>query len=359
MHSNAVLTIDLDAIAANWKLLCNTHKGQVAAVAKADGYGLGAVPVCTRLLREGCTHFFVAQLGEAVALAPHLPGANVYALGGVLPGDAAVFTEHNITPVLNTMDDISCWSEHAHTLGRSLPALLHVDTGMSRLGLPPRDVGLLVDNSAYLHGINLQYVITHLACADDPDHPMNAAQRTRFADACARLKAPMRSFANSSGIFLGTPFASDLARPGAALYGINPTPAKPNPMRPVVTLESRVLQVRDIAAGTPVGYNATWTAKRASRIATIGVGYADGYPRCLSNQSAASFNGRMVPLVGRVSMDLLTFDVTDAPDVVPGTMLELMGPTITPDMLAEQADTNGYEILTTLGHRFTRRYIGA
>ncbi len=359
MRGNAILTVDLNAIAANWKTLCHAHRGPVAAVVKADGYGLGAVPIAKRLRREGCTHFFVAQLGEAVALTPHLRDATIYVLGGILPGDEAAFVKHDIIPVLNSMDDISRWSQYARLLGRTLPALLHIDTGMARLGLPPEDIGLLTSNSAWLYGISLRYVMTHLACADEPHHPLNAKQRIRFADACARLKAPLRSFANSSGIFLGTDYASDLARPGAALYGINPTPDKPNPMHIPLKLEACVLQVRSIAAGTSVGYNATWEARHTARIATVGVGYADGYPRILSTQASACFNGQMLPMAGRISMDLMTFDATNAPDLVPGSMLELIGPSVPPDLLGQQAGTNGYEILTTLGRRFVRQYIGA
>jgi alanine racemase len=201
--------------------------------------------------------------------------------------------------------------------------------------------------------------MTHLVASEVPDDPINQAQRDRFAAACAALPAAPRSLANSSGIFLGPDFASDLARPGAALYGINPTPGHPNPMRSAVTLKARVVQVRQIGAGEGVGYNSTWRASRDSRIATVSVGYADGFLRSLSNRATAFFDGRPVPLVGRVSMDLTTFDVTDHPGIVPGAWLELIGPRATPDDLAEAAGTNGYEILTSLGPRYHRVYRGA
>jgi len=198
--------------------------------------------------------------------------------------------------------------------------------------------------------------MTHLACADEPEHPLNAAQAARFRAACARLPQAPRSLANSSGIFLGPDFASDLARPGCALYGINPTPGAPNPMRQVVRLEAPVLQVREIPKGASLGYGATWIAPRPSRIATVAAGYADGYLRALSGRGIGNFAGRTVPLVGRVSMDLITFDVTDAPDLAPGDMIELIGPGNTPDDLAARAGTIGYEILTSLGARYRREY---
>ena len=185
---------------------------------------------------------------------------------------------------------------------------------------------------------------------------MNELQRQRFAAACARLPAAPRSFANSSGLFLGPAYASDLARPGAALYGINPTPGHPNPMRPVVRLRARVLQLRDVPPGESVGYNGQWTALRPSRIATVSVGYADGFPRALTNRAIAYFDDRPVPLVGRVSMDLSTFDVTDTPGVTQGDWLDLIGPHNPVEALAGQAGTNGYEVLTSLGRRYKRIY---
>jgi alanine racemase len=266
-------------------------------------------------------------------------------------------------PALGSLAEIDEWSAEARRQGRALPALLHVDTGMNRLGLPPAEVDALGADPARLAGMDIRYVMTHLVAAEVPDDPENAAQASRFAAACARLPAAPRSLANSSGIFLGAgpaavPFASDLARPGAALYGINPTPGRPNPMRGVVRLSARILQVRDIPAGAGVGYNHAWRAARPSRIAAVAVGYADGYLRALSNAATAYFDGAPAPLVGRVSMDLTTFDVTDHPAARPGAWLELIGPHSTPDALGDRAGTNGYEILTSLGSRFLRRYRG-
>jgi alanine racemase len=244
-------------------------------------------------------------------------------------------------------------------LGRVPPAILHIDTGMSRLGLDARELALLQQDHARLAGIDLRYVMTHLVAAEAAADPLNERQRERFAAACAGLPAAPRSFANSSGIFLGSGWSSDLARPGAALYGLNPTPGATNPMRLAVRLRARVLAVRDVPEGTGVGYNATWRAPRPSRIATAAIGYADGLQRALSNQGRAFFDDKPVPLVGRVSMDLTTFDVTEAPGVVPGAWLEIIGPAQTPDDLAVAAGTNGYEALTSLGRRFHRTYQSA
>ncbi len=351
----AVLHIDLDAVVANWRALGSLHgAGSVAAVVKADGYGLGAAPVARVLAAAGCRHFFVAQLREGLAVRAAVgAGPMVAVLGGFPPGtdgDAA------LTPVMNSLGDVAAHAAAARRAERRLPAILHVDTGMSRLGLEARELAALAADASPLAALELRYVMTHLACADEADHALNATQARRFAAACARLPAAPRSFANSSGIFLGPGFASDLARPGCALYGINPTPGQPNPMRQAVRLEAPVLQLREIPRGATVGYGAGWTADRTSRIATVAVGYADGYLRALSGRGIGLFQGQPVPLVGRVSMDLLTFDVTDMPAVQPGDMITLIGPGQTPDDVAAHAGTIGYEILTSLGARYRRVY---
>jgi alanine racemase len=353
----AILEIDLRAVVANWRDLGRRHpKGPVAGVVKADAYGLGAERVVEALHAAGCRHFFVAHLAEAVRIRPHAGDALIAVLNGLLPGDEASFVDAGVTPVLGSLAEIRRWSEHASALGHALPALLHVDTGMARLGLAPADCAVLQHEPRRLRGLNVQYVMTHLVSAELPDDPLNPRQLQRFADACAVLPSAPRSVANSSGIFLGAAFGSDLARPGAALYGVNPAPGQDNPMRPVVTLRARILQVRSVAAGEGVGYNAAWRAARDSRIAVAGVGYADGWHRSLSNRGAASFDGAHVPLVGRVSMDLTTFDVTDRPAIEAGSWLELIGRDSTVDMIAAAAGTNGYEILTSLGRRYARVY---
>lgn len=355
----AFLTIDLDAIAGNWRTLCARHAGAVGAVLKADAYGLGAARVGARLARAGCAHFFVAHLAEAIALRPHVGAAIIAVLDGVLANEPAEFVAHGIVPVLSDLAQVERWREAAARAGQSLPAMLHLDTGMSRLGLSPADAAALAQDATRLRGIALTQVMTHLVSAELPDDPINAVQLNRFNALRAALPAAPSSLANSSGIFLGPEFASDLARPGAALHGINPTPGRPNPMAPVVRLDARVLQLREIAAGEGVGYNATWRAARPSRIATVAAGYADGYLRGLSNRGVAHWQRQPLPMAGRVSMDLLTFDATDHPALAVGDLVQLIGPDFPPDAVATAAGTNGYEVLTSLGPRYTRRYLEA
>jgi alanine racemase len=311
--------------------------------------------VAPALRAAGCRHFFVAHLAEGIALRETLGSGPVIAvLNGFAPGadgDAA------LVPVLNSLGDVLAHAAAGRSAGQARRALLHLDTGMARLGLDAVEQARLVADHSLLAGLDLLYIMTHLACADEPDHPLNAEQATRFDRACAALPRLPRSFANSSGLFLGADYASDLARPGCALYGINPTPGLPNPLRQVLRLEAPVLQIREIPAGASVGYGASFMAARPSRIATIAVGYADGYLRSLSGQGGAAYRGLMLPLVGRVSMDLITLDVTDVPGLVPGDAVTLIGGAApSPDDLAARAGTIGYEILTSLGARYRRAY---
>jgi len=344
---HGLLTIDCGAVVRNWRRLGEIHAGgAVAAVLKADAYGLGAAPIARALREAGSRHFFVATVEEGEALRAMLgEGPMVAVLGGFAPGK-----HPGLTPVLNSLDDIA-----AH----SGPAILHVDSGMSRLGLSAEELEKLAEDPAPLEGVELLYVMTHLAAAEDPHHPLNLAQLNRFNEACLRLPRARRSIANSSGIFLGPRFGSELARPGAALYGLNPTPGRPNPMEPVFTLSGQVLQLRDIPAGQTVGYGGTWLATRPSRIATIGIGYADGLPRAVEGRLKGRYRGQDFPLVGRVSMDLTTFDVTGITDLKPGRWIELIGPHQDADSVAAMAGTIGYELLTSLGRRFKRDYLPA
>jgi len=349
----ATLTIDLDAIAENWRLADAQHPRMTAAVVKANAYGLGADKIVPKLAAAGCRHFFTAHLEEALKIRPLIPRAMLAVLNGLYPHNPAEFTAHNIIPVLGSLPEIAAWRAEAARLGRALPAILHFDTGMSRLGLATADA-LGLDTS----GLTLEFIMTHLVSADSPNDPRNAAQAAAFRGIAKHFPKIRTSLANSSGIFLGKLAHSTLARPGAALYGINPTPHLPNPMRGTIRLTAPILQVQLLNPGDTVGYNATWTAQHPSRIAVLGVGYADGYHRALSNQTAAYFDGTPVPLVGRVSMDLTTFDITDT-NAGQGDTLELLGPHHGPDDLARAAGTNGYEILTALGNRYQRHYIGA
>ncbi len=351
-EGRGLLSVDLGAVAANWTLLRDRHAamggGAVGAAVKADAYGLGAAAVVPALHAAGCRHFFVAHLAEGMALRPLLgPGPMVAVLNGFRPGEDE---GAGLVPVMNTPGDLRAWS------GTGRDAILHLDTGMARLGLAPAELDALAEDPAPLDGLRLRFVMTHLACADEPDDPASAAQAARFAAARGRLPPAPRSLANSAGLFLGPGFASDLARPGCALYGLNPTPGRPNPMRPVVRLLVPVLQIREVPAGTPVGYGGTWVAGRPSRIATAAVGYADGYLRALSGRAVGRHAGRDVPLVGRVSMDLATFDATDCPALAEGSMIEVIGAEETADAVAARADTIGYEVLTSLGARYRRAY---
>ena len=352
----AELTIDLDAIAANWRGLAAVHGSTTAAVVKADAYGLGAERVAPRLYAEGVRHFFVAHPEEALRLRPLLPGAMIGILNGFAAGQAGLYSAHDLVPVIGSLKEILELGRHARRLGRAHEAMLHIDTGMNRLGLDPDELSTLIEHQDRLDGIAIRYVMTHLVDAEQADDPGNARQLARFEAACTRLPPWPRSIANSSGIFLGAAFRSALARPGAALYGINPTPSRPNPMRPTVRLRGRVLQVRVVEPEDRVGYNGIWKAARPTRVATVAAGYADGYHRALSNRAAASFDGKRLPLIGRVSMDLATFDATDHPGVQPGSMLELFGPAVPPDEVAAWAGTNGYEVLTSIGSRVARHY---
>jgi alanine racemase len=349
----SVMEIDLGAVVANWRALHRPGGPAVSAVIKADAYGVGSGPVSQALYAAGCRQFFVAWLQEALAIRDLVPDAMVAVLGGLIPGTEGEYNARGITPVLGTLDEVDRWRR----FGQAAP-ILHVDTGMSRLGLTAREVDILAEDPARL-GRSPLYVMSHLVSAEIADETLNAAQLGRFRAARMKLPPAPASLANSSGIFLGPEYGFDLVRPGAALYGINPVPGAANPMRPVVRLSVRVLSVRDVPAGDTVGYNATWTAGRPSRVATAALGYADGFLRSLSGRAVACFDGTPVPLVGRVSMDLTTFDVTDHPSIQPGCWMEVLGPHLTADEMADAAGTNGYEILTSLGPRYQRVYLPA
>jgi alanine racemase len=361
-RAGALLSIDLAAIRTNYALLRTRLGGAAcAAVVKADAYGLGAARVAPVLAEAGCRHFFIAHLDEAVTLRPHLPArAELFVLNGLPPGAEADALAHHVTPVLNSLAQIDAWAALARARGRTLPAMVQVDTGMSRLGLSRAESRILAEDSHRLDGIALVCVMSHLACAEQQDHPLNAEQLDCFREARRKLPQAPASLANSSGIFLGPDYHFDLVRPGAALYGIAPIAGQPNPMRPVVRLHGRIVQIREIETGATVGYGATWRASEPRRIATVSVGYADGFPRSLGNRGSAFIGAHEVPLVGVVSMDTATFDVSNVPSdmLQPGSLIELIGERNSVDAVARRAGTIGYEILTSLGHRYHRRYVG-
>ncbi len=348
------LAIDLAAIAQNYRLLQQRAPGtEIAGVVKADAYGLGMAAVAPLLWEHGCRTFFTAKLGEAVALRPLLAGATIYVLEGLGEGETGAFVEAALCPVLNQPPEVERWAACARDLGRRLPAALQLETGMCRMGLTGGDLDAI--DTDWLAALDLGLVLSHLACADLPDHPQNAAQRRRFAALAARLPRTRQSLANSSALFLGPGYALDLARPGAALYGINPTPGRPNPMRPVVGITTPVLRLLRVDAPGAVGYGATYPVAAGMRIATIGIGYADGLPRAAGDAVTATINGAKVPLAGRVSMDLTTLDVTSLPDdaVQIGTPVSLYADL---DGSAAACGTIAYELLVRLGRRFRRDY---
>jgi alanine racemase len=327
-------------------------------VVKANGYGLGAAPVAKALTAAGCRRFFVATLNEGIALRRALgEAAEIAVLNGPLPGTAAEFVAEKLVPVLNEPGQIEAWGQICERQ-RRLPAILHVDTGMSRLGLTPREFAALAEDPARHRAIPWRALMSHLACADAPEHPMNPAQRWRFDAARRLLPGVSASLAASSGIFLGPEYHGDLVRPGAALYGVNPQPGRVNPLRPVVRLSGKIVQIREIDRGESVGYGAAHLMEAPGRVATVAVGYADGWLRSLSHRGCGHIAGTRVPLLGRVSMDLVTFDVSaiDPALVRPGVVIELLGASYGVDEAAADAGTIGYEILTAFGSRYHRVY---
>ena len=355
-RAGAILEIDLGAIVANWRLLAaKAAPASCAAVVKANAYGLGAAPVARALAAAGCRTFFVASLDEGIALRAALgDGAEIAVLNGPFPGTAAEFVRHGLVPVLNEPGQVAAWVK---LRGRALPlpAILHVDTGMARLGLGAHEFAALLDAPPALAW---RAVMSHLSCAERPDHELNERQRTRFAAAAARLPGVVATLAASSGIFLGPRYHFDMVRPGAALYGVNPQPDRPNPLRPVVRLSGRIVQVRQIDRGEPVGYGAAHVMQAPGRAAIVALGYGDGWPRSFGHRGCGYLAGKRVPLIGRVSMDLVTFDVSAvAPELArPGMTIDLLGAEYGVDAAAADAGTIGYEILSTLGARYHRVY---
>ena len=357
--TGAVLHIDLDAVQNNYRTLVDKLSGvPSAAVVKADGYGLGAKRVCPALAAAGCRVFFVAHLTEGIAIRTILPDTEIHILNGLMPDSLDAYREHRLIPVLGSLGDIATW--RSFSTEAPLPCDIHVDTGMLRLGLPPDELDVLVDAPDKVIGMNICLVMSHLASADEVGSDQNLTQLAAFVRAREILPMGQACLANSSGIFLGTCYHFDMVRPGIALYGGNPTPGEPNPMVPTVTLKGRITQVRHATTGDTVGYNATYRVEDNALIATVSVGYADGYLRSLSGVASGMIDGIMVPLVGRVSMDLITFDVSAVRESArqPGQWIELIGPNITIDSLAATAGTISYEILTSLGQRYHRVYLG-
>ena len=387
-HATGVVTIDLQRITANWRALADlVRPAECAAVVKADAYGLGAARVIPALAAAGCRTFFVATLDEAIVARGLAPSVRILVLDGVLPGAEATMRAAGVVPVLSSLAEAERWGQLSSSRHERLACALHVDTGLNRLGLAAGEVRALATNSHLLDRLDVVLVMSHLACADDPASAKNAQQRDVFEGLAPLLPSAHRSLAASDGLMLGKPYHYDLVRPGYALYGGQAFGGGRTPVQPVVELHVKVLQVRDVVPGQTVGYAATWSPSRASRIAIIAAGYADGLFRHMSRSShiaspektAAAISvpaptdnsrsarpsawiavrGQFAPIVGRVSMDLITVDVTDIDGgVTPGDLVEVIGPHISIEDVGVGAGTIGYEVLTSLGRRFHRVYRG-
>jgi alanine racemase len=365
-EAGGLLTIDVAAVVDNWRDLAQrSAPAECSAVVKADAYGLGLEPIARALARAGCQTFFVAHLSEGRALRAALSEPVIYVLNGLAPATTNAYAQSELRPVIGSLAEFAEWTRFRAQSGYSGCAALHVDTGMNRLGLTPEEAsGLAARNSIGRHGITL--LMSHFACSEEPGHALNARQMADFRDVRALFPDIPASLANSSGIFLGPDALHDIVRPGIALYGANPTPGHINLMRPVVRLDGRIIQVREVAEGESVGYGATWTAKQPTRLAIAALGYADGFLRAASVSdlhpgAEAIVAGKRCPLAGRVSMDLLAIDVTDVPGDGPqrGDWATLLGDEIGVDELASHAGTIAYEVLTNLGRRYRRVYRGS
>jgi alanine racemase len=355
--AGGILTIDLGAIFDNYRALAlKVMPADCAAVVKADAYGCGLEPVTRTLSRAGCKTFFVAHLDEARQVRKLAPEAAVYVLNGYTDGSGPGFMEAYAQPVISSSVELAEWDHFVSTSGWSGGAGLHVDTGMNRLGLSIDEIAAVAARmQSENHGLTL--LMSHFACADQAGHPLNDQQIRQFREIRTLFRGIPGSLANSAGIFLDQSAYCDLVRPGCALYGVNPTPGRPNPMKPVIDLKARILQIRQVPRNATVGYGATWTAKRTSRIAVIAAGYADGIPRAEHALDRSVLVGEhRCPIVGRISMDLFTVDVTELPvsAVQRGMLVTLIGGALDLDTVGAQAGTIGYEILSSLGRRYHR-----
>jgi alanine racemase len=364
-EAGGVLTIDLGALVSNWRALDRASgRAECAAVVKADGYGIGLTPAVEALAAAGCRTFFVAHIAEAARARKAAPDASIYVLNGLLPGTAAAYGPDRLRPILGSASEIAEWSRFCRDRGQRLPAAVHVDTGMNRLGLRPADAMALASDAPTRQAFTMSLLMSHFASSEVVADPANARQITTFDRVRTLFGDTLASLCNSSGIFLPQRPHLDMVRPGYALYGGNPTPGAPNPMQAVIRLEARIIQLRGVEPGETVGYNCQWTAPRACRIAVLSVGYADGFPRAASATDGkpggvAIVAGQRCPFAGRVSMDLITVDVTNVPAdaVEPGDLAILVGDDLGIDEVGSRSGTIGYEVLTSLGNRYARHYV--
>lgn len=359
--ANAHLTIDLDTLANNYRQfqkMASPHCA-IAGVIKANAYGLGLKEVFQTLKALGCQQYFVATLDEALSLRAIDKSAPIAVLGGLFTGAEDTYIAHNITPVLNSPFDIDNWSTQARQKSQKLPAFIHFDTGMNRLGLSAAETSTLLEDQTKLDGLDVQLIMSHFICADNHNSPLTPEQAEKFSHIAKHFPKAKKSLANSPGLFANKSYHYDVARPGYSLYGGNPTPHTDNPMKPVVHLKARILQVRECKKGETIGYGPTYTFDKDTRTATVALGYADGFLRSNSNKAKLYYNGIACQVLGRVSMDLTSIDISPLPELKQGDWIEVLGDHQSVDDLAATAGTIGYEILTSLGSRYKRHYIGA
>jgi len=357
----SILEINLARVVENYKTMSKSIKTGciVAPVVKANGYGLGAAPISESLYKSGCKAFCVAYVEEAIQIREKIPSAEIYVFHGVQQSDLEIAHRKNLIPVLNDLYQIELWNSYAAKNNKKLPAVIHVDTGMGRLGLTESNIEKIANNEDFCSFIDIKYIMSHPSCADDPERKENAKQLEELKKISALFPDTKISFANSAAIMLGNEYHFDMVRPGCSLYGINPMPSKPTPVQQVATLKAEVIQIRNIEKDQAISYSGRYQAKKGDRIATVLCGYADGYLRCLTGKGSAHFEGMRLPIVGTVTMDMVMIDISKVPENRLQYMnyVELLGDHITVDELAQSANTIGYEILTSLGNRFKRVYV--
>ncbi|TGQ63586.1 MAG: alanine racemase [Mesorhizobium sp.] len=358
--NQAEMIVDLEAVRENYLRLSAIAGGaDCAAVVKGDAYGHGMIPCALALRQAGAKTFFVATANDGAALRAFLEDTAICVLGGFLPEDEEAFFDANLVPVLNSREQIEEWHKVAQRLDRPLTSIIHFDTGMNRLGLLADDVRWLRENLQLLSRIPPALYMSHLSAADDLDFDKSESQRSAFLTAVSGLPGAKLSLANSAGTYFGADYAFDMIRPGKATFGINPLTGQQNPMRQPARVMAPIIQVKTMKRGTPVGYSSTYRLVEQARIATVGIGYANGYSRAGSSRAAVFVGGFAAPVVGRVSMDLLTVDVSAVPDwaLVPGSPVEILGPHVRDYDLAKACGTIEHEVLISLGRGCARRYI--
>jgi alanine racemase len=359
-YFDSTIEIDLATIRENYLKLKSAAKNSIcAATVKANAYGLGLKDIALTLSKAGCTNFFVAALGEAVFLRKHLKDANIYVFHGIKKEEAASFFQYDITPILNDIEQIEIWNEFAKLSKRKLPAILHFDTGINRLGMDPEDAKTINLNKKILQHLDLQFIMSHLACSNEIDNVRNQQQLDKFLEICKYFPKVKRSISNSGGIFLGNEYHFDMVRPGAAIFGVNPTPYTNNPMKNSLYLYTKIIQIKTVKRDGMIGYGNMCPVKKGMRIATIPIGYADGYARSLTNKGYCFFNNTRLIAMGKISMDMTVIDVSNIEDgqIKKGDLVEIIGDNINIEELAKMAGTISYEILTSLGERFRLKYL--